>query len=236
MLQVYLSVAQRAADQVRPVKRYSEEEVLDSLNEINMYTRLVAALGGDSTAYYSSGYSLQGWNEDFYKSGRLLHRGYYVDGKLITFKNFFENGQCERSVENSDPLHCTVDVFFESGRLSKKICYFNALPQKRYEYYETGLPKYTEENDREMKYLTLKKTWYRDGALESSLELHERKNKRYGQKKYYTNGQVKEEGIVILLSGTHEYVKDGTWYSYDNNGKNKLVEKFTNGIKLNSRQ
>ncbi len=228
--------SQNPGQTIASAKRYTQGEVLDSAGGIDRYTRLMSALGGDSAGSNGSGFILQGWNEDFYTSGKLLHRGYYVDGKLITFKNFFESGQCERSVESPDPVHCVMSIFFENGSPRKQINYYNGLPQKLYEYYENGQPRLAEENEKEMKYLTLKKSWYDNGHLQSHLELVDLKNKRYNEKNYYLNGQLREEGTVILLSGTQIYVKDGTWHCYDSNGKNKRSERHNKGIKLNSRQ
>ncbi len=228
--------AQEDQNQQSRAKRFTQAEVLDSAGGINLYSRLVDAPGEDSVLVDGSGKSLQGWNEDYYTSGKLLHRGYYVNGKLIMFKNFFENGQCERSMESSDPQHSSLSVFFENGLPRKRISYYNGLPQKLYEFYENGQPKLLEENDKEVKYITAKKSWYDNGRLQSNLELVDLRNKKYAQKNYYLNGQVSEEGPVILLSGTHDYVKDGTWYCYDRNGKNKRLERHSKGIKLNSRQ
>lgn len=223
---VYSVFGQRFSDQVPPVKRYTEQEVLDSLEGINIYTRLVGAIGGDSIKYNRQGYNLQGWNEDFYTSGKLLHRGYYVDGQVITFKNFFENGQCERVLMNPDPLHCVENSYFSNGNPRKEINYYNGRPQKLMEYYDTGLPRYTEENEKEMKYLTRKKSWYTNGGVENSIELVDTKSHKYMQRTYYSNGQMKEEGALIFLQASQEYVKDGAWVSYDSDGKNKQIKKY----------
>jgi antitoxin component YwqK of YwqJK toxin-antitoxin module len=227
--------AQRFVDQIPQVKRYKESDILDSVTGINMYTKLILALGGDSITYNKFGYNLQGWNEYFYTNGKLLHRGYYVDGKVITFKNYFENGQCERLFLNPDPLHCTIDIFFNNGNTRKKVNYYNGQPQKSYEYYDNGQPKYTEENEKEMTYLTIKKSWYPNGNVESSLNLIDIKNKKYTQKNYYTNGQVKEEGFIVFVQATREYLKEGIWYSYDSDGKNKRTERYNNGVMTNSK-
>ncbi|MCE3259481.1 MAG: hypothetical protein K0S12_1122 [Bacteroidetes bacterium] len=225
-----ITLAQRFADQVPQIRRYNQQDVVDSIEGIKMYNKLLEAIGGDSITYNKAGYNLQGWNEDYYMSGKLLHRGYYIDGKAIVFKNFFENGQCERTVVNPDPLHCNIDIYFEDGKQRRQINYYNGQPQKRYDFYSNGLPKYAEENEKEMKYLTLKKSWYSNGQMQNVMELTDPKNKKYTAKTYYTNGQVKEEGTLILMAdGT--YAKDGTWFSYDSNGKNKKTEKH-NAAKL----
>ena len=225
--------AQRFADQVPQTKRYLQKDIVDPVDGIKMYNRLIEAIGGDSITYNKAGYNLQGWNEDYYMSGKLLHRGYYIDGRAIVFKNFFENGQCERTVVNPDPLHCNIDVYFENGKQRKQTNYYNGLPQKLYEFFENGLPKYTEENEKEMKYLTLKKSWYDNGQMQDVLELTDVKNKKYTQKYFYENGQIKSEGPMVLSIDGKTYVKDGVWSFYDSNGKNKRTEKY-NATKLTS--
>lgn len=223
-------MAQRFADQVPQIRRYHQKEVVDSLDGISMYNRLLEAIGGDSVTYNKAGYNLQGWNEDYYLSGKLLHRGYYIDGKAIVFKNFFENGQCERTVVNPDPLHCNIDIYYEDGKQRRQLNYYNGLPQKRYDFYANGLPKYAEENEKEMKYLTLKKTWYSNGQLQNVTELIDNKNRKYSHKSYFTGGQIKEEGAFILTA-EGSYAKDGVWTTYDSTGKTKKTEKY-NAVKL----
>jgi len=44
-----------------------------------------------------------------------------------------------------------MDIFFEDGKPAARSNYYNGLPQKSYEFYENGQPKYAEENDKEMK-------------------------------------------------------------------------------------
>ncbi len=227
------ALAQRFADQVPQIRRYNQRDIVDSAEGIMMYNKLVESIGGDSIKYNKAGYNLQGWNEDYYLNGKLLHRGYYVDGKVIVFKNFFENGQCERTVVNPDPLRCNIDVYYEDGKQRKQVSYYNGLPQKKYDFYSNGQPKYAEENEKDMQYLTLKKSWYSNGQMENALELTDIKNKKYNSKTFYSTGQVKEEGSMILSGTGKEYLKDGTWFFYDNAGKKKTIEKYNaNGTAL----
>ena len=218
--------AQRFADQIPQIKRYIQIEVVDTAEGIKIYNKLIESIGGDSIKYNKAGYNLQGWNEDYYLNGKILHRGYYVDGKLMVFKNFFENGQCERSVANPDPLRCNVDVYFEDGKQRQQVTYYNGLPQKKYEFYSNGQPKYTEENDKEMKYIMVKKSWYSNGQVEKLMQITDLQVKKYEAKSFYASGQVKEEGSMVLSSDGKEYLKDGVWQFYDNSGKNKTIQKF----------
>ncbi len=232
-LQIAFGQTNRFADQVPQVKRYLQKDIVDTVEGIKMYNRLIEAIGGDSVTYNKQGYNKQGWNEDYYVSGKLLHRGYYIDGRAIVFKNFFENGQCERTVVNPDPLHCNIEIFYENGKQRRQINYYNGLPQKLYEFYVSGLPKYTEENEKEMKYLTIKKSWFDNGQVADVMEISDLKNKKYTQKLFYENGQLKGEGPLVMSIDGKSYVKDGTWNFYDSNGKNKRTEKY-NATKLTS--
>lgn len=218
--------AQRFADQIPQLKRYTQAEVFDSTNGIVLYNKLIECLHGDSVKYNKAGYNAQGWNEDFYKNGKTLHKGYYVDGKLKVFKNFYENGQVERSFVNPDPLHAAVEIFYDNGLPKRKISYYEGKPQKYYEFYNNGLPKYAVENEKEMKYITLKKTWYANGQIEDMIELKDKKDKVFTQKKYYMNGQVMAEGNLKLSADGQQYVKDGMWTFYDESGKKEKTEKF----------
>ena len=229
-INVSLLQAQRFADQVPQIRRYDQSDVLDTVEGIKIYNKLIESIGGDSVTYNKAGYNMQGWNEDYYKNGKLLHRGYYVDGKAIVFKNFYENGQCERTVVNPDPLRCNIDIFFEDGKQKKQLSYYNGLPQKKYEYYSNGLPKYVEENEKDMKYLTLRKSWYSNGQIENSIELSDQKTKKYMQKSYYPSGQIKEEGALVLSDNGKDYLKEGTWTSYDSKGAKKKSENYNGGI------
>lgn len=218
--------AQRFADQLPQLKRYEQKEIYDSIEGITIFNKLIEPLGGDSVKYNKAGYNMQGWWEERYANGNVLHKGYYVDGKLKVFKNYFENGQVERSFLNPDPLHCTLEIFYENGLPKRKISYYDKKPQKYYEYYPNGLPKLILENEKEMKFITLKKEWYDNGQVESTFELKDKKEMIFAQRTYYISGQVKEEGNMKLADDGKSYVKDGSWTFYDESGKNKKIEKF----------
>ena len=224
--------SQGFADQASHMHRHTQSEVLDSTGSITIYNKLIDVLSGDSVKFNKEGYHVQGWNEDFYASGKLLHKGYYKDGKLVLFKNFFENGQCERNMTMTDPLHCDIDVFYDSGIMKNKISYYNGITKNVSEFYPDGLQKSVVEYGKDMKYLVSKKVWYANGNIQLELKLIDAKTKKYSEKYYYPNGQVKEEGGRIFSSENKQYLKSGVWFSYDTSGKNKRSEKFN--IKSNS--
>jgi antitoxin component YwqK of YwqJK toxin-antitoxin module len=211
--------AQRFADQIPQLKRYKQSEVLDSVKGICVYDKLVEALGGDSVKYNKQGYNIQGWNEEYYLSGTILHKGYYVDGKIKVFKNYYENGQLERSFINPDPLHANMNMYYENGQPKLRISYYDGKPQKTYHYYETGLPKLTEEKEKDLKYTTSHKEWFESGQIYKELEMIDLKEKKFKSTLYYANGQIKEQGNYVLASDGVKLEKLGTWVYFDEKGK-----------------
>ena len=198
-----------------------------------LYDRLMEGLSGDSLRFNKDGYNVQGWMDDYYVSGKLMHRGYYRDGRVVAFKNYYENGICERNVTETDPIHCTIDKFCENGRHRKQISYANGLIKKQIDYYENGVQKVASEYDEEGKLLVNKKTWDDAGNIEYELVLVDTKRKKYTEKFYYPNGQVREEGQLIFSVENNKYTKNGTWHSYDSDGKNKRTARH-NSLNLTS--
>jgi hypothetical protein len=211
--------AQRFAEQIPQIKRYTQKEVLDSAKGIVLFNRLVSVLGGDSVKYNKQGYNIQGWNEEYYLNGSILHKGYYVDGKIKVFKNYYENGQLERSLVNPDPLHAILNLYFENGQPRQRITYYDGKPQKSYEYYENGLPKLHEEKEKDLRYTTNRREWNQNGQLLSEFELVDLKDKKFKSTVYYSNGNVKEQGFYTLAQDGLTIEKSGTWQYFDEKGK-----------------
>ncbi len=223
--------AQRFSDQVPEIRKYTEAELLQGGKGIVIFDRLCSTFEGDSIKYTPDGYNVQGWQEQFYANGKLLHRGFYQDGKLLVFKNYYENGNCERSFLQPDPLNSTLEIFHNSGKTAKHITYYNGLVKKTKEFFENGASKKIEEFENDGNRPVYTKTWFAQGAPESELKLTDAKNNKYQMKKYYENGQLREEGTVVLMN-SETVEKTGTWTFYDENGKNKRTEKFN--LKLSS--
>lgn len=223
------SSAQRFANQVPHEKKYKVSEAYDPDYGITMYNKLIPAIGGDSMRYNKSGYNLQGWQEDFYESGKLLHKGFYMDGQIKVFKNYFENGQVERNFIISDPKRCSVDIYYEDGKVRSQISYYEGNAQKEYDYYPNGNPEFIEENDKNIEFLYKRNSFFQNGQPSSLFELVDKKSKKYIKKEFYENGKVKEEGEMSFRKDVLDYLKEGEWSYYDEKGKLTKKEKFVHG-------
>lgn len=223
------ATAQRFSDQVPQLKRYTPAEITDPDYGIIRYNKMVAAIGGDSIRYTKDGYNAQGWQEDYYVSGKLLHKGFYVDGLIKIFKNYYENGQVERVFSSSDPKHSKMEIFYDDGKVKSTINYYEGNAQNQYDFFKNGSPEYVEENDKDIEFLYKRNSYYENGLPASLFELVDKKTKKYIKKEFYENGRVKEEGNMYFRKELGDYQKEGVWTYYDEKGNAIKTEKYHNG-------
>ncbi len=214
--------------QIPEKKKYNASKVIDPDYGIRMYEKLNFQIGGDSVRNDKKGYAVQGWVEDEYESGATIHKGYYEDGHLTLYKNFYPNGNLERSFMITGYKRSTMQIFYSDGKLKSQISYFEAGPQVWTDYYENGQIEYTEESTKNMENLIYRKSYSQDGKPQEIFEVTNQKKKLYSKKEYYENGNIKAEGPMIFNPNMFDYQKDGIWTVYDENGK-ATKEKWVRG-------
>ena len=214
--------------QIPEPKRYNASKAIDPDYGIKMYEKLNFQTGGDSVRNDKRGYACQGWVEDYYDTGELIHKGYYEDGHLTLYKNFFPNGNVERSYIITGYNKSTMQIFYSDGKIKSDVLYYQNSPQIWTDYYQNGQIEYTEENSKSMEYLIFRKSYSQDGKPQEIFELINPKKKIYSMKEYYENGSIKAEGQMIFNAGVNDYQKDGSWTEYDEKG-NPKKEKWERG-------
>jgi antitoxin component YwqK of YwqJK toxin-antitoxin module len=208
--------------------KYKASQIVDPDKGIAVYDKMNIAFG-DSSRHNQKGYAASDWVEDYYDTGQLLHKGFYIDGKLKIYKNYWENGKLERNFRFLDFSKSQMTVYYRDGQIRSDIVYKEGAALKTTEFYANGKPDFEEEYDSKMEYLLGRKSYYENGSPTSVLELKIPKKKIYYQTDYYENGKVKEEGTIVLLPGTEDYRKDGTWKVYDESGKLTVEEEYSKG-------
>lgn len=230
VLNIFISgFSQKFSDQVPQLKRYTIEQVLDPDYGITIFNNLAPAIGGDSLRYTKDGYNAQGWQEDYYKSGKLLHKGFYQDGFIKIFKNFYENGQVERTLSIVDAKRAKMEIYYEDGKVRSTINFYDGNTQNQYDFYRNGTPEYVEENDKDIEFLYKRYSYFENGLPASLFDLTDKKTKKYVKKEFYENGRVKEEGTMIFRKDLGDYIKEGLWTYYDDKGGTIKTEKYHNG-------
>lgn len=212
---------QKHQSQKTEEKRYLQMDVLDSLGEISFYNKFTPALSGDSLRLFPNGEKWQGWKEDFYKNGNLLHKGFYKDGQLELFKNFWENGKIERVMAVIDSTHSNLEVYYDSGNQRRQVVYYKAKIKRLSVFYPNNLLKQTEEYDEGTGMLLKKKTWFANGQIASELVLQDLKSKKYKLTSYHSNGKLAETGIQYPSKKGEGFVRSGNWTIQDSTGKKK---------------
>jgi antitoxin component YwqK of YwqJK toxin-antitoxin module len=210
-------------------KYYVFAEVYDSSLGIAAYEKLNRLMGGDSVRYNLKGYAAQGWWEDYYKTGTIMHSGYYQDGMLTTYKNFYESGQLEREFKSIDYFRYQMVLYWPNGKVRSDIIYYSGAEEITHEYYETGTPEFLEEYSDKCDYLKFRQFYYENGNLQSDMQLVNKKKQTYSHKEYFENGKVQTEGSMQYYPEIDNYMKEGKWNVYDETGKLISIEEYVRG-------
>lgn len=214
--------------QIPRATKYTPEEIIDPTYGITIYEPLNFRLGGDS-ARYCQGYSCSGWIEDFYVSDKLLHKGYYVEGQLKIYKNYYPDGILEREYRVIDDYKSLMKLYYPSSQLKSEVRYVDGQAKKWTDYYPNGQMDYYEEYDKHFEYYVAQNSYYEDGTPEALFKLESKKKLTFTKKEYHKNGQVKEEGMVAYNVDLFDYQKIGKWSIYDESGKLTREETYLHG-------
>ena len=200
------------------------ETLMDPVYGIVVYERLNGNLGGDSTRH-CNGYACTGWVEDRYSDGTVMHKGYYDDGQLIMYRNYYPNAVLEREFKVVDNLKCMVKKYYSNGELKSLVKYHRGEPFVWQDHYENGQLQYDEEKDKQSGTYVRSNTYAANGTPINTMELENKKRMEYIHKEYHINGQVKLEGSSRYIESLFDHRRVGVWKHYNIEGK--LVQEDT---------
>lgn len=229
MLSVPAVNGQGFFDKQLPKHTY-DTTIIDSTYGVIMYEKLNAVLGGDSVRKCGV-YACQNWQTDQYNNGQVLHKGFYLDGQLRSYKNFYPNGQLEREFVAQDNFNSFVKIYYSNGQLKSSIKYKDGSPKDWTDYYSNGKLMYEEKMNPKMEYYLYQKYYYENGNPQKVTEIKDKKAGTFSHSEYYENGTVKVLGEK-LSSGDGQLVNHGEWKYFDSSGKQTKVEKWDHGTKI----
>ncbi len=215
--------------QIQKGIKVSTDGLIDSIYGIKKYERLNFSLGGDSVRYDKKGYSVQGWWEDYYENGNVLHKGYYVDGQLKNYKNFYINGHLERSYRQTNIGKSEMTIYYDTDTLKSKVFYVGESAQKWIDFFPNGKLSFIEEFDKKAEKLIQRKFFNEMGIPQSLIEVIDERKQIYAQKEYHENGRLKEEGKIFMSGMSGDFQKEELWKYYDEKGKLIREEIYNNG-------
>ena len=226
----FLTGAQASfASQIPLSEKYDPKKVVDDVYGIRMYDKLIAVFDNDTVRKNKKGYKEEGDIEDYYINDKPIHKGFYVEGKLRAFKNFYPNSTIERSFKMIDLKKSEMKEYYPDGKIKSEITYFESYTIKQTDYFENGKISYEEENNKTGEYLIKRNSFHEDGNPNILFELTDKKKKMYQHKEFYENGTIKEEGTMKYISEMGDFLKEGQWINYSSGGKEIRKQNFHDG-------
>lgn len=204
------------------------EDFVDETYGIIHYEPLNLALNGDSVRM-KKGYAVNGWIEDFYTNGKMIHRGYYIEGQLKIYKNFYPNGSIEREFTNIDNFRSKLTKYYDNGVIKSQVKYIEGFPKLWIDYHTNGKMAYYEEYHKSLLYHIAKRSYFEDESPSSLLELESKKKLTYSLNEFYKGGANKLKGNLTYSKKVYDYQRVGNWIYYNTDGSQAKVEKYVDG-------
>jgi antitoxin component YwqK of YwqJK toxin-antitoxin module len=192
------------------------------------YEALNRALGGDSIRQ-CQGHPCSGWVEDRWPNGDLKHRGYYDGGRLLIYKNHFENGAVEREFKMLDGKRSQLRTYHRNGSLRSEALFVDGVEVRYEDHYANGQLRYAEEHHRTEPYYLRMDLFAPDGKPISTLHIVDKKKVIFEQQEYYPNGQLRSSGRAQYDPGLHDSRRIGTWTYYNTDGTPSYEEHYVEG-------
>lgn len=190
---------------------------IDSVYGITYYAKYNDQLGGTEQRQ-CNGAPCNEYVTDLYASGEKLHKGYYQNGTLRIFKNFYPNGAVEREFRWIDDHKCSIKMYYPSGNIKSKVKYVDGNPVSWEDYYDNGNPDYIEQFDNDFEYYIKQYSYNTDGSPLYLMDLKKKGQKIY-HKQEFENGVLRAEGPVKYSIYLHTYFQTDWWTVYDASGK-----------------
>jgi len=206
--------------QIAREKVYDLKDIYDSTYGIQLFDKYNPATGGDSVRKNLQGYMSNGFIQDHYKDGTLLHKGFYTDGVLSLYTNYYPNGQEERAFKAVTERKSEMKKYYSSGKIRSDVLFFDGNAISYHDSYENGNPSYVEEYDKKHERLLQRCSYFEDGKPESLfVPITDKSPIKYSHKEYYPGGtQLKEEYIMLFSPDALDFIKDGEDKAYDEKG------------------
>lgn len=201
-------------------------QIIDEDYGIELFDKYNVLIKGDSLRLDDKGLPCQGWVKDNYENGKVLHVGYYVDGLLRYYKNYYPSGVQERSFKYSGFKSGALKKFFPNGKIRSEYEFKNGAVSNETHFHQSGSLVFVEKYHSRSKHLVHRSSYYENGLVEFSLQLLNKKTKSYVFKRYYENGYLQEEGELVYKPLLADFQKTGIWNEYDINGSATRVAHF----------
>lgn len=200
----------------------------DPSPELGAYETFNAATGGDSLRLCGA-FPCNGWVQDHYQSGQLMHRGYYTEGRLVSYRNFHMNGAVEREFKEVDALRCTMRTWHANGELRSETRYSEGTVMFYADHYVTGQLRYAEERHKKEPCFTRLELYAADGKPISLLRMVDKGKMESEQQEFHPGGALRCQGRARYSKLRMDSQRVGTWTYYDPQGAKLREEDYIDG-------
>jgi antitoxin component YwqK of YwqJK toxin-antitoxin module len=210
------------------------KQVYDSTYGIQFYDKYNPMVGGDSIRKYFDGHLCNGMIEDLYPDGKVLHKGYYTDGKLTQYTNYYPDGIVERVFRPTSDRKSELKKYYNNKTLKSDVDYYEGNTTLWQDYYDNGQLSYLEEYDKRHERVLRRCSYYKDGKPLSVFipSVITGAIIRYSLKEYFPDGGLQEESEALYCKDSYDFLKDGDDKQYDQKG-NLVAEYEYVGGRLN---
>jgi len=208
-------------------------QVYDSIYGIQYYDKYNPLTDGDSLRKFFDGTLCNNMIDDYYPDGKVLHKGFYMDGKLTQYTNYYPDGQVERTFRPTSERKNELMKYYQNKALKSDVLYYGENSTLWQDYYDNGQLSYIEEYDKKHERVLKRCSYYKDGKPQSIFVPIETKTNdqiiRYSLKEYFSSGQLKEESEAIYNKDTFDFLKDGEDKEYDEKGNMVADNEYVGG-------
>lgn len=203
--------------------------VVDPLYGIQMYEAFNMILGRDTVKKNSKGMAAQGIIIEHYIDNTVLHEGYYIDGKLRNYVNFYPNGKREREFKMVDYNEGDMSYYYQDGTLKSTISYRGKFAKSWSDYNQAGVLVYHEKFNETLSYYEFRKSFFEGGQPKYSFTLQNAKKMIFEEKEFYPSGALKSAGKVEFRWTIRDYTKIKKWVYHNADGSPLKTHKFKDG-------
>lgn len=200
----------------------------DPLPDLNAYEALNKVLGGDSIRT-CAGHPCIGWVEDRYADGVLKHKGYYDEGRLTVYKNYFPEGGLEREFRSIDDVKSILRTWHANGILRSETRFAHGDPYQYEDHYVNGQLRYAEERHRKEPCFMKMELYAADGKPVSLLRVVNKGKLEFEQQEFHPGGALRSQGRSQYDPLRMDSRRIGTWTHYDPAGLVVRSEDYTDG-------
>jgi antitoxin component YwqK of YwqJK toxin-antitoxin module len=170
-----------------------------------------------------------GWVLDQYPGGALRHRGYYEDGRLTFYRNFYPSGQVERVFSTLKGRRSMLYTYNASGTLFSESRFYNGNRIQYQDYHTNGRLRYFEEKHHSEPYYLRMGSYRSNSEPITLLRMVDRRKVVYVMREYHNGGVVGAEGPLRYFAGRRSTLRDGVWRIYDVEGRLLRKDHYVSG-------